>query len=377
MLLSVINVCADSQVGAMTDNLAEAHAAQRVLVVDDAEEVRILIRRVLRADGYEVDVASTLAEARAAEPCRYDAVLVDARLGSERGLDLVEELRSQDPAAAARCLLITGGASEQASHGVARLTKPFEADKLLAAVHALHSPSAATSGHTGMPGPGRARDEDQSAAALPPVWRLLSAARELRMAERGHVLDFLHDKPMQELTAAALELQLLRRTLPPGQDQAGAAVMRNVDAAAAALRSLVDQDWSVAQPSSGLAAILQQRAGWLLDAPLTVAAEEPTGLSAADIPVVADVVELMLLALLHAGPSARAHVAARAGDAEVHVELTLTPAAGEQALAEPAPARAALAQLAAALQATAHCKFCPERWRVKLELSGTSVVSGS
>ena len=71
--------------------------------------MRILIQRVLSADGYQVDVAATLAEARSMDPAGYAAVLVDARLGAERGIDLIDELRSADPAAARRCLVITGG----------------------------------------------------------------------------------------------------------------------------------------------------------------------------------------------------------------------------------------------------------------------------
>ena len=74
---------------------------KRVLVVDDVAEMRTLIRRVLSADGYQVDVAATLAEARSLDPAGYSAILVDAHLGSEHGIDLVEELRTADPAAAA------------------------------------------------------------------------------------------------------------------------------------------------------------------------------------------------------------------------------------------------------------------------------------
>jgi CheY-like chemotaxis protein len=52
----------------------------RVLVVDDVEEMRVLIRRALGARGYAVDVAGTLAEARGMDPGRYDALLIDAHL---------------------------------------------------------------------------------------------------------------------------------------------------------------------------------------------------------------------------------------------------------------------------------------------------------
>ncbi len=90
--------------------------------------------------GYDVDVAATLAEARRLDPGGYDAVLVDAHLGSERGMDLVEALRSEDPQAVERCLVITGGTTDTLPDGVARLAKPFQLGELIDAVRVLHEP---------------------------------------------------------------------------------------------------------------------------------------------------------------------------------------------------------------------------------------------
>jgi DNA-binding response OmpR family regulator len=81
--------------------LSESLRTPRVLVVDDTEEMRRTIRRALNAGGYQVDVAGTIEEAEAKEPGGYDAVLVDAQLGGQSGIDLVEKLRSKDRAAAA------------------------------------------------------------------------------------------------------------------------------------------------------------------------------------------------------------------------------------------------------------------------------------
>ena len=117
--------------------------AQRVLVVDDLDEMRVLIRRALSANGYEVDVAATLAEAQGMDLAGYDAVLVDAHLGSGRGIDLIETLRSQDPAAAGRCMVITGGAAD-VPEGVPVLAKPFRVSDLLTAVRALQQSVAVT-----------------------------------------------------------------------------------------------------------------------------------------------------------------------------------------------------------------------------------------
>ncbi len=89
--------------------MAGDSASPRVLVVDDTEAIRTIIRRVLTGAGYHVDVAASAPEARSMDPAGYDALLVDAHLGRERGTALIQALVAEDPAAAGRCLLITGG----------------------------------------------------------------------------------------------------------------------------------------------------------------------------------------------------------------------------------------------------------------------------
>lgn len=115
----------------------------RVLVVDDAEDMRTLLRRWLERRGYQVDVAGTLEQARARDPGSYDAVVVDILVGAECGLDLIDDLRSRGPGAVARCLVISGGFADELPAGVASLTKPFDGSELTAAVRAI----------TGDPGP--------------------------------------------------------------------------------------------------------------------------------------------------------------------------------------------------------------------------------
>jgi DNA-binding response OmpR family regulator len=139
--------------------------AHRVLVVDDVADVRVLIRRVLQADGYEVDEASSLDEARAMSPGGYDAVLVDAHLGEERGTDLIDELRSVDPAAARRCLVITGGTVDALPDDIPCLVKPFQRGDLLKAVSTLRNPALGPAANTGS-GP-TARRRSPSRAAIP------------------------------------------------------------------------------------------------------------------------------------------------------------------------------------------------------------------
>ncbi|MGP0024605.1 MAG: response regulator [Streptosporangiaceae bacterium] len=364
----------------------------RVLVVDDADALRRAVRRVLCDSGYEVDVAGTLAEARGMHPGQYEAVLVDARLGDERGLDLVDELRSRDPAATGRCLLMTGGAIGVIPDGLAYLAKPFNPGELIDAVRALHQPGT-------VPGPGRrprARPgsgtsspatapatapaaapatapaagpgASEPAAGSAPGWKLLELTRRLRYRERGEQADFLHDGPLQDLTAATLDLHLMRRSAPAATAQSIDTVLRQLDIAARSLRWLVEAGGALRVPDTGLAVCLQQRTAWLLARPITVSAGPgPMGADAIGALAITDVVELMLLAMADAGPCARAHVAVRPEQDLTRIELTITGAPEDgQALGDPAAARALLAELASALLADADIELGEEQWRARI-----------
>ena len=365
----------------------------RVLVVDDVEEVRILIQRALGARGYDVDVAATLAEARRLDPGGYDAVLVDAHLGSERGMDLVEALRSEDLQAVGRCLVMTGGTTDTLPDGVARLAKPFQLGELIDAVRVLHEPDTGpqpgiapgSARQPGIaPGPGRRLGTAPGSgtdplASVPPggsrpaageaqTWQLLRVARRLRARERHELVDFLHDGPIQELTAVTLELQMMCRSVPPAPRLD--AVLHRLSSAAGSLRWLVDGPWPFLEPEVRLAPALQQRTAWLLAAPVTVDADEHAAeLGTAEVSAVADVVELMLLGMVTANPPAHAHVAVGTDEHMIQIDLTLTSAAGDdQAIGDPATAQAALDELASALGASLQARLRGRRWRARIGL---------
>jgi CheY-like chemotaxis protein len=376
--------------------------AKRVLVVDDVAEMRTLIRRVLSADGYQVDVAATLAEARSLDPAGYSAILVDAHLGSEHGIDLVEELRSADPAAARRCLVITGGPADAGPAGLAFLAKPFRAADLLDAVHTLPQPAPPQPDPSSSvpPGPGPAAPEPAPPELRPPrsaqppavpgagpqpgssrdrqpptpaqIRHLLALTRRLRARERRELVGFLHDGPIQELTAGTLEAGMMRRSAPAGPVPRLDAVLRQLDAAAGALRWLVDGDWPFMQPEVRLASALRQRCAWLLAGSLSTDIDASCAeLAASDVPAVVDVAELMLLGMLPEHCPVRAHLAVRGQPQRVELELALTPppAAG-QPMGDPAPAQAALSDLAEALGSTVHMDCQAECWRARIALRG-------
>jgi CheY-like chemotaxis protein len=358
----------------------------RVLVVDDLSEMRAIIDRALSDRGYLVDVAATIEEARRMKPGGYDAVLVDAHLGPERGTDLVEALLAEDPGIARRCLLMTGGTTGELPDGIAHLAKPFQLGELIDAVGALHrrSPAparqrpAAVAADTGMH-PAAAVPPGAPPAAVPPgaqrqagggpqAWQLLGLTRRLRERERHELVDFLHDGPIQELTAVTLELQMTCRSMPDASRFD--AVLQRLAAAAGSLRWLVDGQWPFLAPETQLAAALQQRTAWLLAAPVTVSAEaQEAGLTTMEVPVVTDVVELMLLGMVTSDPPALAHVAVLAEARQIRIDLTLVPAAGDsRAVGDPQLARAALDSLASALGTDADAGLRGPTWRAQITL---------
>ncbi len=366
-------------------------------MVDDLAEIRVLIRRALSAGGYEVDVADTLATAREMDPGGYDAVLVDAHLGPERGLDLVEALLAEDPAAAGRCLVMTGGAAGPLPDGVASLSKPFNPGQLIGAVRALVGADGADgAGPVPLPRPGAGQGEpaaarrgpgavtapapepgsvspegDQRPADESRAWQLLGFVRQLRAQERCELVDFIHDGPIQELTALTLELQMISRSEPSGLAARSDGMLRRLNAAAASLRWLIDGNWPFLTPETQLAPALQQRTAWLLAAPATVDAGPLAAVpGAAEVPVIVDVVELMLLVMLSDGQPVRAHVAVRTPEPPIRIELTLTAAAGDELSGDPAATQAALAGLACALGASTEATLGERQWRARIVLPG-------
>jgi len=377
-----------------------------VLVVDDEPQMRILIQRALAACGYEADAASTLAEARQMDAGSYDAVLVDARIGAERGADLIESMMARDPAAANRCLVITGGAVEPLPGGVACLTKPFHLTDLIGAVRALlrtgpvsaatppagtaappagmatapagtgTAPAGTGTAPAGMGTPPAGTGTapagpagSPAAAREPRTWQLLDLTRRLRGYERRALTDFLHDGPIQELTALSLELQMMSRSAAPAGLPPFDALIERLNAASGALRWLIDESWSFLTPDTDPVAAIAQRTSWLLSEPVTVdTGPGLTALSAAEVQVIVDVVELLLLGLMPPGQPILAHVALRAEDHLIGVEATITAADDRELSGSPATAQASLDELASALGAGVRAALDPRRWHARIDL---------
>jgi len=208
------------------------------------------------------------------------------------------------------------------------------------------------------------------------AWQLLRLTRRLRTHERRELTDFLHDGPIQELTALALDLQLMSR---PGGVPGGApggvpgggidAMLQRLDAATGALRWLIEESWSLLTPETQLAAAIKERTAWLLSEPVTVdAGRKTSAVDPADMPVIVDVVELLLLGMIPPGQRARAEVAVRTPRHLIQIELTLTAAVDGDLAGDRSAALASLDELACALGASAQATLDGGRWRASLAL---------
>ena len=109
-----------------------------ILVVEDDDAFRAILVQALEARGYDVrgvaDARSALAAARQDSP---EMAVVDLRLGSESGLDVVRELKAIDSSTA--IVVLTGYGSIATALESIRLgalhylTKPTDPDRILAA----------------------------------------------------------------------------------------------------------------------------------------------------------------------------------------------------------------------------------------------------
>lgn len=112
----------------------------RLLLVDDDETYCRVLKSALEKRNYEVLVATDVQSGIAlAEQNLPEYAVIDLRIGHESGLELVKKLISLDANTA--CVMLTGFASiatavEAIKLGAIHyLTKPANADEILAALH--------------------------------------------------------------------------------------------------------------------------------------------------------------------------------------------------------------------------------------------------
>ncbi len=113
---------------------------QKILLVEDEEAVRKVIREVLLENGYIVTSCKTLQEARDAlkEKGPFDLLLSDVVLPDGSGVDLASELRKTNPTVS--ILLMSGYVDKRVKEeeikrlGFSYFRKPFKISRLLSAI---------------------------------------------------------------------------------------------------------------------------------------------------------------------------------------------------------------------------------------------------
>ena len=112
-----------------------------VLVVDDDDRLRDLLRRYLSEQGFRVTTAGNVAEARTKlQSLTFDLLVLDIMMPGETGLDLTRSLR--DHSAVPILLLTAMGESEDRIDGLEcgaddYLTKPFEPRELVLRIRSI------------------------------------------------------------------------------------------------------------------------------------------------------------------------------------------------------------------------------------------------
>ncbi|MBU0691040.1 response regulator [bacterium] len=117
----------------------------RILVIDDDEDVRNMLRRILEHDGHEVsDAANGDLGLRQYRANPADLVITDIIMPEKEGIETIRELRREFPDV--RIIAISGGGRVGPSDylNAARMmgakrtfTKPFSRQEILDCVHEL------------------------------------------------------------------------------------------------------------------------------------------------------------------------------------------------------------------------------------------------
>jgi two-component system response regulator PilR (NtrC family) len=121
-----------------------------ILVIDDEPDLRTLYELTLLREGYRVEAAADLAQARAhLQQRRFDAVITDMRLPDGLGLELLREMVTQQRPE--RCVVITAhGSAENAVEALKAgafdyLTKPVDLKQFRGVVaSAIQGPATPT-----------------------------------------------------------------------------------------------------------------------------------------------------------------------------------------------------------------------------------------
>jgi DNA-binding NtrC family response regulator len=111
----------------------------RILIIDDDEDIRKVLKTILEDEGYSADTAANGKEAiRKSYRKFYNLALIDVKLPDMEGIKLLKRIKDTVPKM--RKIILTGypsiqNAIEAVNQGAdAYIVKPFDMDKVLATI---------------------------------------------------------------------------------------------------------------------------------------------------------------------------------------------------------------------------------------------------
>src|SRR3989304_6145636 len=109
---------------------------ERILIIDDDENIRKVLETILEEEGYVVETAETAKKAiEKSEKSFYNLALIDVRLPDMEGIELLAKMRENKPKM--RKIIVTGyptlqNAIAAVNKGAdAYVMKPFDVEKIL------------------------------------------------------------------------------------------------------------------------------------------------------------------------------------------------------------------------------------------------------
>jgi len=173
----------------MTMSSSSSSAAASILVVDDEPDLRTLYELTLLREGYRVETASSVQEAREQlKVHRFDAVITDMRLPDGFGMELLQDLRDQQRRE--RCVVMTAyGSAENAVEALRSgafdyLTKPVDLKQFRSVVaSAVQGTGGVPAPRTARSGAGAGRSGDVPAASTA-LDRLVGASEAIRTVKQ-------------------------------------------------------------------------------------------------------------------------------------------------------------------------------------------------
>ena len=161
-----------------------------ILVVDDEPDLRTLYELTLLREGYRVETAGTLAQARAQlDICRFDVLITDMRLPDGMGMELLRGLRDQRRKE--RSIVMTAyGSAENAVEALRYgafdyLTKPVDLKQFRSIVaSAVHSDAAPLGLHAAPRMPASIAGSSEGLSAGAALERLVGSSAAIQQVKQ-------------------------------------------------------------------------------------------------------------------------------------------------------------------------------------------------